>query len=326
MVRLLCSCLYLFDPGILKPSLLLFFSLSKQYDFHKTVQDPNHGEFTHEFFKQNKPELLVNIKRKANKPLEAAATAPHAKTGGVGGGGGGGKGNKANNGGNSNTGANKAIQNSAPVAPPAPPPVQAGSGYTTRSGQISNINNNNNPHHNNQGYAANQQVNGNNANNNTGHGQSHLSPYSNNLVGGVTDLDDISTTGLLYVEEDPILHPPHPQSGYYTGTAGDYGEYNIAAHHHHPHNPHTQPYLNPNGLAPEELISESDHVRNELIYQRNLRENFERRMEQRLANLQVIYLMCFVFYFKIKCAIYISFMRLSLCCTYGVQFFFLYAL
>lgn len=39
-----------------------------QYDFHKTVQDPNHGEFTHQFFRQHKPELLHLIKRKANKP------------------------------------------------------------------------------------------------------------------------------------------------------------------------------------------------------------------------------------------------------------------
>ena len=37
------------------------------YDFHKTVQDPNHGEFTHQYFRQHKPELLVYIKRKANK-------------------------------------------------------------------------------------------------------------------------------------------------------------------------------------------------------------------------------------------------------------------
>ncbi|KAJ1420232.1 HSF-type DNA-binding-domain-containing protein [Ochromonadaceae sp. CCMP2298] len=40
------------------------------YDFHKTVQDPNHGEFKHEFFRQGRPELLCNIKRKANKPPE----------------------------------------------------------------------------------------------------------------------------------------------------------------------------------------------------------------------------------------------------------------
>ena len=41
------------------------------YDFHKTVQDPNHGEFTHQYFRQYKPELLVYIKRKANKPPES---------------------------------------------------------------------------------------------------------------------------------------------------------------------------------------------------------------------------------------------------------------
>ena len=30
------------------------------------MQDPNHGEFQHQYFRQNQPELLVFIKRKAN--------------------------------------------------------------------------------------------------------------------------------------------------------------------------------------------------------------------------------------------------------------------
>ncbi len=30
------------------------------------MQDPNHGEFQHQYFRQNKPELLIHIKRKAN--------------------------------------------------------------------------------------------------------------------------------------------------------------------------------------------------------------------------------------------------------------------
>ena len=37
-----------------------------QYDFRKTVQDPNHGEFQHPNFRQDRPELLPNIKRKAH--------------------------------------------------------------------------------------------------------------------------------------------------------------------------------------------------------------------------------------------------------------------
>lgn len=37
-----------------------------QYDFHKTVQDPSNGEFVHQYFKQNRPDLLQFIKRKAN--------------------------------------------------------------------------------------------------------------------------------------------------------------------------------------------------------------------------------------------------------------------
>jgi len=52
-----------------------------QYDFHKTVQDPNHGEFTHQFFRQHKPELLPLIKRKANKPPELGASKKGSKTG-----------------------------------------------------------------------------------------------------------------------------------------------------------------------------------------------------------------------------------------------------
>lgn len=36
------------------------------YDFRKTTQDPNIGEFYHPFFKENRPELLISIKRKAN--------------------------------------------------------------------------------------------------------------------------------------------------------------------------------------------------------------------------------------------------------------------
>lgn len=30
------------------------------------MQDPNHGEFQHQYFRQNQPELLIYIKRKAN--------------------------------------------------------------------------------------------------------------------------------------------------------------------------------------------------------------------------------------------------------------------
>jgi hypothetical protein len=40
------------------------------YDFHKTVQDPTHGEFQHEFFRRDHPEDLVKIYRKVNKSNE----------------------------------------------------------------------------------------------------------------------------------------------------------------------------------------------------------------------------------------------------------------
>ena len=36
------------------------------YDFRKAQQDPNHGEFYHQYFKYGRQDLLVNIKRKAN--------------------------------------------------------------------------------------------------------------------------------------------------------------------------------------------------------------------------------------------------------------------
>ncbi|CAM9411699.1 unnamed protein product [Chrysoparadoxa australica] len=35
------------------------------YDFHKTVQDPSHGEFQHPLFLKSQPQLLSKIKRKA---------------------------------------------------------------------------------------------------------------------------------------------------------------------------------------------------------------------------------------------------------------------
>jgi HSF-type DNA-binding len=44
----------------------IFPGLTVQYDFRKTVQDPNHGEFQHPNFRQDRPELLPNIKRKAH--------------------------------------------------------------------------------------------------------------------------------------------------------------------------------------------------------------------------------------------------------------------
>jgi hypothetical protein len=36
------------------------------YDFHKTVQDPSNGEFSHQYFIKGRPDLLEKIKRKAN--------------------------------------------------------------------------------------------------------------------------------------------------------------------------------------------------------------------------------------------------------------------
>lgn len=40
------------------------------YDFHKTVQDPGNGEFTHVNFRKNRPDLLPLIKRKAHSKNE----------------------------------------------------------------------------------------------------------------------------------------------------------------------------------------------------------------------------------------------------------------
>ena len=46
------------------------------YDFRKTQQDPNNGEFYHPYFKFGRQDLLINIKRKANTK---EATTTHAK-------------------------------------------------------------------------------------------------------------------------------------------------------------------------------------------------------------------------------------------------------
>jgi len=50
------------------------------YDFRKTQQDPNHGEFYHPCFKFGRQDLLVNIKRKANTKEGGAQTSKPAKT------------------------------------------------------------------------------------------------------------------------------------------------------------------------------------------------------------------------------------------------------
>jgi hypothetical protein len=36
------------------------------YDFHKTAQDPSNGEFSHQYFRKGRPELMEHIRRKAN--------------------------------------------------------------------------------------------------------------------------------------------------------------------------------------------------------------------------------------------------------------------
>jgi len=41
------------------------------YDFHKTVQDPTHGEFRHPFFRRDRKDLLYLIRRKVSSKLEA---------------------------------------------------------------------------------------------------------------------------------------------------------------------------------------------------------------------------------------------------------------
>ena len=61
------------------------------YDFRKTVQDPNHGEFQHPNFQRDKPDLLSKIKRKAHhkpsenvkRPVGAAGTQKHSSSGAV---------------------------------------------------------------------------------------------------------------------------------------------------------------------------------------------------------------------------------------------------
>jgi hypothetical protein len=44
------------------------------YDFHKTVQDPSHGEFRHEFFRRGREDLLHKIKRKVSQPSSSSSS------------------------------------------------------------------------------------------------------------------------------------------------------------------------------------------------------------------------------------------------------------
>lgn len=54
-----------------------------QYDFHKTVQDPNHGEFQHQYFREHRQDLLVHIKRKGHNRGADIAKKPKTKLEGI---------------------------------------------------------------------------------------------------------------------------------------------------------------------------------------------------------------------------------------------------
>lgn len=43
------------------------------YDFHKTVQDPSHGEFQHDYFRKGREDLLHKIKRKVSQPSSSSS-------------------------------------------------------------------------------------------------------------------------------------------------------------------------------------------------------------------------------------------------------------
>ncbi|KAG5180276.1 HSF-type DNA-binding-domain-containing protein, partial [Tribonema minus] len=67
------------------------------YNFHKTVQDPTHGEFQHQYFRKGRPDLLHLIKRKAgghssSSSAAGGSTGVAGSSGGSGGGAGAGKG------------------------------------------------------------------------------------------------------------------------------------------------------------------------------------------------------------------------------------------
>jgi hypothetical protein len=217
-----------------------------QYDFHKTVQDPSHGEFAHEFFKKGKPELLVHIKRKANKtPITTAPVkAKNSKSGG-----------SANTSSSSRANQNNAVASSA--APAA----------STSSAQGSSSN---------YGYSGKA-----NPSYNTAAPSAPAYAVPQGLMpdllypGAGTDLEDSSIVGEslgYYVDEGSNGAFLAHSSGVPGGGAGGGGYYSDPFPAHQ--------------MLPEDLATETDYVRMELNQQRSLRENFERRMEQKLAALQ----------------------------------------
>jgi len=221
----------------------------------------------HEYFRQNKPELLINIKRKANKPPEAGAAkaGKNAKTGAVAGaktaagaGGGGGVGSNNNNSGSKTT-------NIAGNGPLKATPINTNV----------NLNNSNNnmlapmqaPNHNALSLSNANMLNNNN--NNTMSSQNTNSHYTplllqdtsniNNMNLNIDDLGSEMTDGLpYYVDEDNTF------------------------------NNNTNYTYNDNYMStlPEEIATETGGLMQELHQQRTLREQFERRMESKLAALQ----------------------------------------
>jgi hypothetical protein len=220
-----------------------------QYDFHKTVQDPSHGEFAHEFFKKGKPELLVHIKRKANKaPINPAPVkAKNAKSG-----------SSTNLNSSTRASQNNAVTSSAASAANASA-VQGANASYGYGGSKSNPTYSAPAPSSAPAYAVPQ-----------GLMPDLLYP------GAVTDLEDSSMIGEplgYYVDESsngayPTHSSGHPTSG--GGGGGGYYPDPFPAHQ----------------MLPEDIATETDYVRMELNQQRSLRENFERRMEQKLAALQ----------------------------------------
>lgn len=151
------------------------------------MQDPNHGEFTHEYFKQGRPDLLVNIKRKANKPPEAASAPP------------GGKGGKGKNVGK-NSG-NNAVP--VPVAPVVTGPPQTGP--STRGQQMAQ----NYPTH--QTFVTNNPALGNTGNVNGG---------SSSGNAGSVNAPPLHAPPLRTIEEEYYIDEDathHPHAPYYNG-------------------------------------------------------------------------------------------------------------
>eukprot|EP00428_Durinskia_dybowskii_P081129 CAMPEP_0170433518 /NCGR_PEP_ID=MMETSP0117_2-20130122/42547_1 /TAXON_ID=400756 /ORGANISM="Durinskia baltica, Strain CSIRO CS-38" /LENGTH=716 /DNA_ID=CAMNT_0010693285 /DNA_START=37 /DNA_END=2187 /DNA_ORIENTATION=- len=241
------------------------------YDFHKTVQDPSHGEFAHEYFKKGQPELLIHIKRKANKAPIATSTikSKSSKGGGISNGGSVARNSQAISGGGvSSTGMNVSRGSGSAAASNVAhlSSVATGGGGGLGVGLSG-------------GLGTSQQL---GAVTSAG----PIGSLGSNMIYPTYSVDLDDTLGgnehlRYYVDEGTGNAYPVTSGGGGGGGIGN-GVGTVAgggasAYYGESFSP---------GMLPDDIVNETDNVMMELTQQRAQRESFERRMEQKLANLQ----------------------------------------